>query len=348
VRQGTALSSLITDHQGSTRLVENSSNIVTQRLVYGAYGKPSATPNVAKSYIGEVYDPETGLQYLHNRYLDPELGRFLSPDTLDPMVAGVGTNRYAYGGNDPIDMSDPFGHIPSPNHDHDMPGYNGCCGGHYSTNFNGGGNRGGGLEKGHFYHYENPFGSFTVWSENGRQIDISEFIETANLLKHANVGYHFLNISRHLKDIEIDTYGPLFSLIGGFGPRFDLADVVLQKWTGGDWATTVIEKGKPKIEIGSGLWSMDYTQEPDWKENRFVHELGHVFDGSKGAGRLSPTDNYSLPADLGRWSALNTEQRAEVISGLWARLNGQEVGTRVPGSQNTTRTVRDYLDSFRK
>jgi hypothetical protein len=36
--------------------------------------------------------------------------RFLSPDTWDPWLAGVDTNRYAYSGNDPINGSDPNGH----------------------------------------------------------------------------------------------------------------------------------------------------------------------------------------------------------------------------------------------
>ncbi|MEM9028444.1 MAG: hypothetical protein AAGC70_08755 [Pseudomonadota bacterium] len=37
--------------------------------------------------------------------------KFLSPDTMDPTVAGVGTNRYAYSGNNPINNSDPNGHL---------------------------------------------------------------------------------------------------------------------------------------------------------------------------------------------------------------------------------------------
>jgi RHS repeat-associated protein len=56
-------------------------------------------------------DPETGLQYLHARYYDPNLGRFLSPDTWDPMLPGVDFNRYAYAGNDPVNGSDPGGHM---------------------------------------------------------------------------------------------------------------------------------------------------------------------------------------------------------------------------------------------
>ena len=37
--------------------------------------------------------------------------RFISPDDMDPTLPGVGTNRYAYAGNDPINKSDPNGHI---------------------------------------------------------------------------------------------------------------------------------------------------------------------------------------------------------------------------------------------
>lgn len=37
--------------------------------------------------------------------------RFLSPDPSDPTLPGVGTNRYAYGLNDPINNSDPNGHV---------------------------------------------------------------------------------------------------------------------------------------------------------------------------------------------------------------------------------------------
>lgn len=37
--------------------------------------------------------------------------RFISPDTWDPTVQGVGTNRFAYAGNDPVNKSDPNGHI---------------------------------------------------------------------------------------------------------------------------------------------------------------------------------------------------------------------------------------------
>jgi RHS repeat-associated protein len=56
----------------------------------------------AKGYINQRYDSETGLEYLNSRYYDSNLARFLNPDTFDPTQAGVGTNRYAYSGNDPV------------------------------------------------------------------------------------------------------------------------------------------------------------------------------------------------------------------------------------------------------
>jgi hypothetical protein len=37
--------------------------------------------------------------------------RFISPDDWDPTQEGVGTNRYAYSANDPVNKSDPNGHF---------------------------------------------------------------------------------------------------------------------------------------------------------------------------------------------------------------------------------------------
>jgi RHS repeat-associated protein len=106
-----ALRWLHKDHLSSNRLITNATGSVLQRLAYSPYGKPTVqAPAASKAYINERYDHETGLSYLHARYLDSDLGRFLSPDTWDPILAGVDTNRYAYAGNDPINFSDPNGH----------------------------------------------------------------------------------------------------------------------------------------------------------------------------------------------------------------------------------------------
>src|SRR6185436_11674285 len=47
--------------------------------------------------------------------------RFISPDTWDPWIAGVDINRYAYSGNDPINGSDPNGHMGVPSNSYGGP-----------------------------------------------------------------------------------------------------------------------------------------------------------------------------------------------------------------------------------
>ena len=62
-------------------------------------------------YRGYYYDAETGLYYLNSRYYDPEIGRFISPDSLkylDPTYNN-GLNLYAYCGNNPVMHVDPNG-----------------------------------------------------------------------------------------------------------------------------------------------------------------------------------------------------------------------------------------------
>jgi RHS repeat-associated protein len=108
--QGSAVSFLYRDHLATVKMVTNMSGAVTERTGYAAYGEPTPTTSLPKGFIGERPDPETGLLYLNARYYDPALGRFMSPDDWDPTKPGVGTNRYAYAGNDPVNKSDPNGH----------------------------------------------------------------------------------------------------------------------------------------------------------------------------------------------------------------------------------------------
>ncbi|MEE1611408.1 RHS repeat-associated core domain-containing protein [Microvirga sp. CF3016] len=105
------------DHLGSVRrLTKPSDAAALASVVHRAYGekvvvsdKPSEKLLDTHGYIGEREDAETGLVYLNARYYDPALGRFLSPDSLDPTRPGVGTNRYAYALNNPINVADPGG-----------------------------------------------------------------------------------------------------------------------------------------------------------------------------------------------------------------------------------------------
>jgi RHS repeat-associated protein len=121
-REGALTDYLIKDHLSSNRLTLRHGPASTSTHAYGPYGQhltsngsllaggTNAAVNGGKGFLNERYDPETGLSNLHARYLDPALGRFITPDTWDPILVGVDINRYAYAGNDPVNLSDPNGH----------------------------------------------------------------------------------------------------------------------------------------------------------------------------------------------------------------------------------------------
>ena len=73
----------------------------------------ASTPE-SRGYIGERLDAEAGLQYLNARYYDPRLGMFIQPDWWEVTKPGVGTNRYAYAGGDPVNGIDPGGNQATP------------------------------------------------------------------------------------------------------------------------------------------------------------------------------------------------------------------------------------------
>ena len=53
------------------------------------------------------YDVETNLYYLNNRYYDPKIGRFISPDSIDNIDPSAinGPNLYCYCNNNPISVA---------------------------------------------------------------------------------------------------------------------------------------------------------------------------------------------------------------------------------------------------
>ena len=111
------------DHLASVRQVTYmAGGQSASRHDYGPFGQPltsnGSSVRDGRGYIGERLDNETGLQYLHARYYDSLLGRFLSPDRLDPILPGVDFNRYAYAGNDPANASDPSGMEKNDDDDH--------------------------------------------------------------------------------------------------------------------------------------------------------------------------------------------------------------------------------------
>ena len=84
------------DHLSSVALVTDEAGSIVEETGYGAWGRPYRPLTNARQFLGERYDADIGLAYLNARYHDVATGRFISPDTLDPTMPGVGTNRYAY------------------------------------------------------------------------------------------------------------------------------------------------------------------------------------------------------------------------------------------------------------
>ena len=104
------------DHLKSIRVVTGPTGAEVRRTTYrpfGDKGLTSGTHAETKGYIGERHDEETNYLYLNARFYDAELGRFISPDWWDPNKPGVGTNRYGYADNDPVNKSDANGHMAS-------------------------------------------------------------------------------------------------------------------------------------------------------------------------------------------------------------------------------------------
>ena len=63
-----------------------------------------------RQYTGQQKD-STGLYYYNARYYDPQLGTFISPDTLVPEPGVLfDYNRYMYVRGNPVNFSDPSGH----------------------------------------------------------------------------------------------------------------------------------------------------------------------------------------------------------------------------------------------
>ncbi|MHA3915186.1 RHS repeat-associated core domain-containing protein [Halovulum sp. GXIMD14793] len=109
------------DHLASVRFITGEDGLKARRSDFTAYGTPqqdwiwqAAVATEEKGFIGERYDEEAGLSYLNARYYDPALGRFIQPDWWEVTEPGVGTNRYAYSFNDPVNLSDPNGHQARP------------------------------------------------------------------------------------------------------------------------------------------------------------------------------------------------------------------------------------------
>lgn len=110
---------LHTDPLGSVVAESDSDGNITRRVAYEPYG--AVVGGVAQDgpgFTGHVADATTGLSYMQQRYMDPELGVFLSVDPVSPdAVFGANFNRYWYANGNPYRFVDPDGRQSSEKHD---------------------------------------------------------------------------------------------------------------------------------------------------------------------------------------------------------------------------------------
>ncbi len=106
-----------TDALGSPVAVTDASGNVIERTVYEPYGAVvGGQVKDGPGYTGHVSDAATGLSYMQQRYMDPQIGVFLS---VDPVVAYqqplLQFHRYRYGNGNPYRFTDPDGRQPISN-----------------------------------------------------------------------------------------------------------------------------------------------------------------------------------------------------------------------------------------
>ena len=105
------------DNVSSSNVLTDRNGNLVQEYVYSPFGNTTFVNNsaayaVSNRYTGQIADDETGLYYYGARYYDPQLGRFIQPDTIVQSPATAQTfNRYSYCDNNPINFADPTGHF---------------------------------------------------------------------------------------------------------------------------------------------------------------------------------------------------------------------------------------------
>ncbi|MET1176123.1 RHS repeat-associated core domain-containing protein [Paenibacillus amylolyticus] len=103
------------DLRGSTTLLTDEQNRVTDRYTYGLHGELDQHEGLTQqpfAYNGRdgVMTDVNGLYYMRARYYDPKLKRFLNRDVIRGEIQdGQTFNRYAYVNGNPVSYNDPLG-----------------------------------------------------------------------------------------------------------------------------------------------------------------------------------------------------------------------------------------------
>ena len=107
----TTVTYIHTDALGSVVAESDANGNVIKRYDYEPYGAVvGGQVTDGPGYTGHVSDSTTGLSYMQQRYMDPQLGVFLSVDPVTPHDNPASSfNRYKYAANNPYRFNDPDG-----------------------------------------------------------------------------------------------------------------------------------------------------------------------------------------------------------------------------------------------
>ncbi|WLI78417.1 RHS repeat-associated core domain-containing protein [Kosakonia sp. H02] len=111
VSDGSTLTLTAVDHHDSLMWSRSGEQKTGKLHVWSPYGSGAAS-SLLPGFNGERADPVSGSYHLGNGYraYNPVLMRFNCPDSLSPFGSG-GINPYAYCAGDPVNHTDPSGHI---------------------------------------------------------------------------------------------------------------------------------------------------------------------------------------------------------------------------------------------
>ena len=118
-RNGSDVSYLIGDQQGTSSVAVDAATLGVTRRYFDPYGSPIGTaptdwPGGQKGFVGGTTDAGTSLTDLGAREYQPGTGSFISPDPLLNAYDPQDLNAYAYAADNPATLEDPTGAAPSP------------------------------------------------------------------------------------------------------------------------------------------------------------------------------------------------------------------------------------------
>ena len=107
------------NHLGSSSVITDDTGNTTETIDYHPFGTyrirqdlDPSFPDTNYTFTGQEDDDGTGLYNYNARLYDPELGRFISADSIIPEPGNLQAfNRYSYCVNNPLVYVDPSGHF---------------------------------------------------------------------------------------------------------------------------------------------------------------------------------------------------------------------------------------------